>query len=335
MTTEKIGAALQQIQVALTASSGKIDDAVLTTIHNNGLFKCILPQTVGGHDLSMQQLMQVLADCAALNGSLGWLMQLGNGGNFFYPLFAAEVGHKLFAEPNAVIAGSGAITGTATRVYGGYNVTGEWKYCSGTDYASMFTANCQCGDEVLACTLMPEQVTIINDWDAIGLKHTSTHTIRVHQAFVSHEHTFKLDEIKNKVSNPVFDIPFIVFAKLLTIKVQHGLLRAMIQEAESHSKQRFEKWPHMPERLLIMQSYLNQCESCVEEFAKCLSNGSATPEQTIYAEVAEQNTRLMGYAYELWHMCGIDVVYGHHRLTQCFTDMLVAGQHSLLRNTFV
>lgn len=325
---------MQQIQTAITASSGKIDGAVLDTIHANGLFKCVLPHSVGGLSLSMQELMGVVEDCAAINGSLGWLMQLGNGANFFYPLYEASVGHQLFSPINAVIAGSGAPTGTAKATQGGYIVSGEWKYCSGADYASMFTANCMLGDEIIACTMMPEQVEIIRDWDTIGLKQTSTHTIRTNETFVPHALTFRLDIIKNEVANPVFNIPFVLFAKLLTIKVQHGLLRTLIAETKLCATTRAEKWPHIHERIAIANAYLWQSIACIDEFAALVVDSNNKLEQIIYAEAAEQNKKLLQHAYDLWHMCGMDVAYSNNRMAECFTDMLVAGQHSLLRNKF-
>jgi hypothetical protein len=327
-------AALQQIRAAITASSGKLDGAMIAAIHKNGLFKCILPKSVGGLELSMQELMNVVEDAAAINGSLGWLMQLGNGANFFYPLYEPEIGNQLFSSPQAVIAGSGAATGTAIVAPGGYVVSGEWKYCSGADYASMFTANCMLGNEIIACTMMPEQVEVIRDWDTIGLKQTSTNTIRASEIFVPHALTFKLDVVKNKVNNPVFDIPFMLFAKLLTIKVQHGLLSALIAEAKLHAGVRAEKWPHLHERIDIAHAYLSQCVGCIDEFASLISDSGNRLEQIIYAEVAEQNRRLLQYAYELWHMYGMDVAYSSNRMAECFTDMLVAGQHSLLRNKY-
>jgi hypothetical protein len=329
----KIEAALQHIQTAISSSSGKIDEAVMAAIYNNGLFKCVLPKSVGGLELSMQELMKLIEDCAAINGSLGWLMQLGNGANFFYPLYEPAVGDQLFSPTQAVFAGSGAATGIATPTQDGFIVSGEWKYCSGAEYATMFTANCIYGNEVIACTMLPEQIEVISDWNTIGLKQTSTYTIRAYEIFVPHELTFRLNVVKNKVDNSVFDIPFVLFAKLLTIKVQHGLLRALLAEAKRCAVIRIDKWTQIYDQIEIVNAYLFQSIESIEELASLITNPVDGLEQIIYAEVAAQNTKIVQHAYELWHMCGIDVVYTNNRMAECFTDMLVAGQHSLLRNT--
>lgn len=331
---ENLKAVVEQLKQALTASSGKIDDAVLGIIYEHKLFKCLLPHEAGGLNMSFVNLMKLVEDCAAISGSLGWLMQIGNGGTYFYPLYEAHIAAQVFAPLNAVIAGSGAVSGVAHKVEGGYRVSGKWQWCSGADYASHFTANCSFGDQIIACTFLPHQVKVIKDWDSIGLKHTSTHTIQVEDIFVAEELTFKLDVMKQSHAVSAFSIPFILFAKLLTIKVQHGLMRALLSEATMQIETRVEKWPAMPDRISTIHHYLKQCVECVNEFAMLLSSGNNQIELNVYAEVAEQNTRLIRYAYELWHMCGMDVAYASNKLSQHFMDMMVAGQHSLLRNKY-
>ncbi|MEB3102933.1 hypothetical protein [Ferviditalea candida] len=78
---------------------------------------------------------------------------------------------------------------------GGYKVSGQWKYCSGSTHATLFTANCvleeASGTEDLSSgelssaqvirslIFLPEQVRIVKDWNAFGMKATASYSIAV------------------------------------------------------------------------------------------------------------------------------------------------------------
>ena len=121
-----------------------------------------------------------------------------------------EVSRRVFAHREAVIAGDGMPTGTARQVEGGYIVNGGWKYCGGSTYATTFTANAviepastvqnatdvpnadQDESHIRSFILNPDQIEILEDWNAFGLRATASHTISTVEAFVPVEMTFSL-----------------------------------------------------------------------------------------------------------------------------------------------
>lgn len=120
----------------------KLPQDVLDYIYEQKLFKLFTSKELGGKDLDLVAGVKVFQQMSALDGNFGWLITIGTGGNAFIPTFSPNVCEKIFMPKEAVIAGSGYPTGIAVKEAGGYVVTGQWKYCSGSNYASTFTMNC-------------------------------------------------------------------------------------------------------------------------------------------------------------------------------------------------
>lgn len=121
--------------------SGRLPDDVVAWLIEQGLFKLFLPQTLGGHALSLEEAVALVMLIAQGDGSVAWQVQIGSGGNYFLPSLSSSVAKMIFSPPAAVIAGSGYVGGYAYPEAGGYRVSGYWRYASGAQYATTFTAN--------------------------------------------------------------------------------------------------------------------------------------------------------------------------------------------------
>src|SRR5690554_10036 len=53
-----------------------------------GWFKIFLPEILGGAGCSFPEALGVLETAARLQGSLGWMVNLGAGSSWFYPYMA-------------------------------------------------------------------------------------------------------------------------------------------------------------------------------------------------------------------------------------------------------
>ncbi|MDG0809682.1 acyl-CoA dehydrogenase family protein [Cohnella rhizosphaerae] len=121
---------------------GRLPQDILERIYEERLFKLFVPEALGGRMTPLPDAARIFEQAAYADGSFGWLVTIGSGGGFFAATLPEETAETLFADPRAVIAGSGHPTGVAKAVPGGYRVNGGWKYCSGAGYASFYTANC-------------------------------------------------------------------------------------------------------------------------------------------------------------------------------------------------
>lgn len=120
---------------------GRLPNDVVAWLINHGLFKLFIPKTLGGHALTLEEALALVMLIAQGDGSVAWQVQIGSGGNYFLPSFSPAVAEMIFSPPAAVIAGSGYVGGYAYPEAGGYRVSGYWRYASGAQYATTFTAN--------------------------------------------------------------------------------------------------------------------------------------------------------------------------------------------------
>jgi len=174
---------------------------------------------------------------AQLDGSTGWAVMIGSGGGLFAAYLAPTVARRLFAAPGAVVAGSGAPNGAALRVPGGYRVTGRWRYASGADHASVFTANCrvtgggcQPSPLIRAMAFAPADVQIHRTWDSSGLRATGSHDIEVRDVFVPQEMSFSVFTDPVRENGPLYRLAFATLTELPVSAVALGIAGRACEE---------------------------------------------------------------------------------------------------------
>lgn len=321
-------------------------DKVLAIIRGQKLFKLFLPESFGGLGFSMQETLNVIQRCAYINGTLGWLVQIGNGGNYFAAYVDEKTSHELFSPANAVLAGSGAITGTAIPVEGGYNVSGKWKYASGSAYASFFTisAKVEGSDKTISCALIPEQVNVIDDWKSIGMRFSTTNSFTVENQFVPVNRVFWLTEKKCLKDVSIFSFPFLAYAQAFFLSVQYGLLSRILHEASVAVKQNEARWKEQfPERakmiansiLFGMQmqiNFANELTAAVEGIEKSSGEERDKLVAELDAKAKTQNAAILHQAQGIFGLLGMEVLYETHPINNAYRDMMTCGQHSLLNN---
>jgi alkylation response protein AidB-like acyl-CoA dehydrogenase len=234
----------------LTGRRGcRLPDPVVGAIIERGLFRIWIPRRYGGAELSLPEALQIYEAAARLDGSLGWSVMIGSGGGLFAAYLEPQVAAALFEPHASVVAGSGAPSGTAERVAGGYRVSGRWRYASGADYATVFTANCHVTERdspvmsagqplIRAMALDPKDVIIHRTWDTSGLRATGSHDIEVIQAFVPTNATFSVFADLPLETGPLYRVPFGTLTELPVSAVALGIAEHALEEFVSlaHAK---------------------------------------------------------------------------------------------------
>ena len=317
---------------------------VLALIRQEKLFKCFLPPSFGGLGLSMRETLGVIEAAAYINGSLGWLIQIGNGGNYFAAYFDEQTSKGLFGPANAVLAGSGAITGTATRVEGGFRVSGQWKYCSGSDHASFFTCSARVENtgQIISCAVLPQDVQVIHDWKTIGLKFTSTNSMKIENAFVPAKHVFNLAERKSLHDTGIYYFPFLAYAQAFFLSNVYGLFRRFIDEGTIISEQNHDRWKvNYPERYVHLSNALDdakklfaQSQPELLEFVHGIETTGAPMRDALVRSFDEftrdQVNTIRVTAQTIFPLLGMDALYTTSAIGCAYTDLLCTCQHMLL-----
>lgn len=203
-----------------TETSGSLPQALLDIIVAQRWFQLLVPASSGGLELPLPEVVQLFETLAFAEANTAWCVNLGAGANMFAGYLDAGLSRQLFQDPRTCCAGSGAVSGTATRIPGGYMLSGRWKYASGANHATHFTANAWLLDEknnaltengapVFRSFIIPSE-RIINhrNWDAIGLKATSSNDFEAREVFVPETHVFSLLSPSAFALGPLYRFPF-------------------------------------------------------------------------------------------------------------------------------
>lgn len=319
----------------------EISPREIDLLFQNRLLKAYLPKEMNGLDLSLTDTLSLIREASFINGSLGWLIQIGNGGAYFASCFEEEKAKELFRPENAVIAGSGTPSGAARKVGGGFQISGKWPFCSGADYATLFTITFidPVSGEKCAAVVPSQDVIVHSDWKTIGLKHTSTHTIELKDVFISEENTFNVLQQFSFQDHESFSLPFVIYAQAFFLQVVLGAANRIVLESEKIIREKGELWnkvyPSKIERLSHMVEQidfvLRSCTLRTEEITRYYQDGGDhNEEENDRSELVHYAKKIREMIHELVGELGIAVIYEDHVISIFYRDLLVASQHYLL-----
>ena len=98
------------------------------TIHKQKWLNMYVPKEYGGLGLSLPEILRVEEGLSWTDGSTAWVVTLCSGAAWFIGFLNTDLGKSIFENDQACFAGSGAVTGVANKISGGYEIQGSWKY---------------------------------------------------------------------------------------------------------------------------------------------------------------------------------------------------------------
>jgi alkylation response protein AidB-like acyl-CoA dehydrogenase len=180
----------------------RLTAAVLAALKGAGLFRLLVPRSLGGAELPLAAYAAVLEEVAKADASTAWCLSQ-NGGicreAAFLPRAAAR---EIFGDPDMAVAwGNGPAS--AIEVEGGFRLTGRWGFASGVHHATWLGCH-ECpviaedgqpkldaGGAPRRCVLFfrPAAADVTDAWQVSGLCGTGTDTISVTDLFVPREYS--------------------------------------------------------------------------------------------------------------------------------------------------
>jgi indole-3-acetate monooxygenase len=165
-----------------------------------GLFSIYTPKEFGGLDLPLPDALRVVEEVSRHDGSTGWTVALGIANSIFSSVLPEAQAARVLGGGAALIAGAPAFGVRATRVDGGYRLTGRWAFNSGAPNANWIASAApifdgdaprigENGPEMVFFFLPPSDVQIIDTWYVTGLRASGTQDLYVEDVFVPDEMT--------------------------------------------------------------------------------------------------------------------------------------------------
>jgi 3-hydroxy-9,10-secoandrosta-1,3,5(10)-triene-9,17-dione monooxygenase len=173
-------------------------------LHDAGLFRILQPKRVGGSEFDYVALV----DCADALGqgdaSAAWNFANLASHHWMLGMFDSRAQDEVWSkDANALIASSFIFpAGRARKVDGGYVLRGNWPFSSGVDacewnmLASVVSSDDEAdGIEYRLFLLNRKDYSIVDTWNATGLRGTGSNDVEVDDAFVPEAMTLAVADL--------------------------------------------------------------------------------------------------------------------------------------------
>jgi indole-3-acetate monooxygenase len=190
-------------------------------LHEAGLFRMLLPRSLGGAELDPPTFAQVMEEIAKADASTAWVLGQTAGCSMISAYLDHEAAARVFGPPRSVLAWGAGPQGHAVAVDGGYRLTGSWAFASGLHEATWLGAHAPIvgaddtphrhpdGPPVVRTLLFPIAAATVSDvWNVLGLRGTGSDSYAVKDVFVPRAYTAARDEVsERRETGPLYCFP--------------------------------------------------------------------------------------------------------------------------------
>jgi len=184
----------------------ELPEAVVDAVVERGLFRLLLPRSLGGAELLPADFVPVIEEIAKADASTAWCLNQASGCSMTAAYLDPEAAREIFGGPHGILAW-GPGPGTARVVDGGYRVSASWSFASGSHNATWLGCHVPIveadgtprlhhdGSPVVRTMLFPKSSAKMTDiWHVIGLKGTGSDRFSVEDLFVPQQHSATRDD---------------------------------------------------------------------------------------------------------------------------------------------
>jgi len=229
--------------------------SVLDALHAKRLFRLSLTKELSGDELAPYQLAEVTEAVAAIDASTAWCLGQGFGCAMSAAFLAEDAASQVFGSRDAVLAWGAGVQGTATVTDGGFQVSGTWRFASGSKHATWLGAHCKVvhadGSPVLDAVgraknrtaLIPRgHAQMADDWHVLGLRGTRSEGYTFSEEFVHEALTLDREDLSTcRSCSPLYAFPTTNVYAMVFSGVALGVARGALDDLlalATHKRQR-------------------------------------------------------------------------------------------------
>jgi alkylation response protein AidB-like acyl-CoA dehydrogenase len=220
---------------------------IVDALHEARLFHMLVPRSLGGDEASPVAFMAAIEELAKADASTAWCVAqtsvCSTVSSSLEPHIAAEIFKN---DPRGVLAWGPSTSKTAKAVAerGGYRVSGEWPFASGSRHATWLAAHSFVsesdgtprrdgnGEPVQKTFVVPRRAATIKDvWHVIGLKGTGSDTYTLTDVFVPEDCAIAhhaLDPAERHEHGPLYSFTIYQLFGSSFPAIALGIARAML-----------------------------------------------------------------------------------------------------------
>jgi alkylation response protein AidB-like acyl-CoA dehydrogenase len=334
---------------------------VVNALIENGLYRALLPQSLGGSEAPPEIFMQMLEEIAKADASTAWCLGQCSVCAMIAASLDHDTAHEIFNTAPGILAW-GAVAHEARAVEGGYRVTARWDFASGSRQASWLGAHVRIvnadgtprknadGAPEMRTILFPLASAVMHDvWQAIGLAGTGTDSYEVRDLFIPDRFAaFRDVPGALREPGPLYRLPTGSIFSLGFAAVSLGVARATLDAAIALARAKHQSLAASAMRdnqavqglIGRTEADLRAARAYLYATAKAMwrdlsATGTFSPAHRSAVRLAstwtiQQSAKVVDTAY---HMAGATAVFRSNPFERRFRDMHAITQQIQARDT--
>src|SRR6516225_3010431 len=184
----------------------ELPETIVEALIEQGLFRLLLPCTLGGAELPPAAYVAVIEEVAKHDASVAWCLGQACGCTMTSAYLDPEAAREVFGGRRGIVAWGPPGPAEARAVPGGYRLTGTWSFASGSHHATWLGAHVAIlapdgtpqvrpdGGPIVRTLLFPKASAKFADiWHVVGLRGTGSDSYTVTDLFVPEKYTVLRD----------------------------------------------------------------------------------------------------------------------------------------------
>jgi indole-3-acetate monooxygenase len=222
----------------------RLTPAVTSALIENGLYRALLPRSLGGAEVPLEAFMQMQEEIAKADASTAWCVGQCGVCAMTAAYLAPDAANEIFNTAPGILAW-GAIAHEVRAEPGGYRASARWDFASGSRQASWLGAHVRVveadgsprkkadGSPEIRTILFPmSSATMYDVWDVIGLKGTGTDSYSVDNLFIPEKFTtLRDDPAAVREQGPLYKLSTNMVFSMGFAATSLGVARAMMDAA--------------------------------------------------------------------------------------------------------
>ncbi|MFG1798359.1 acyl-CoA dehydrogenase [Nocardia sp. NPDC049149] len=223
---------------------GRLTDDTAQSLLATGIVRASLPANLGGDEFAPRQLIQTIERLSYYDAAAGWTMMAlqmtGATAAYLGAVAVAELFPDVIGGNHALLSGQGTQPGRAVPVDGGYLVSGEWQFASGVALAThIHSATLVEGTGEPRVVAMPKsKVHLVDNWDVLGLRATSSIDYHCTDVFVPHTYTYPATTMVPVNGGAVYGLGIVNMSTIMHTGWALGVGRRLLDELKLYASKK-------------------------------------------------------------------------------------------------
>lgn len=216
---------------------------VAQAMARTGIIRMLRPANIGGLEVKAAVALEAIETLAQADASAGWCAMIGATSGIYSAYMEPALARQVYGEADETItAGVFAPMGQAIAKGDHYEVTGHWRWASGSWNSQWLNGGCTIiengelrklpngAPEIRAMIFPREDVELVDTWQTMGLAGTGSVDMKVQGVRVPKARTVSLLTDKPRTDGPLYVFPVFGLLALGIAAVASGNARAALDE---------------------------------------------------------------------------------------------------------